>query len=233
MIKKYEYLLFDADNTLFDFTKAERISFRETCGETGLNYSSQLCMKYSEINDSLWKKLETGDITLERLKLDRFRLLLLDIGYPDDEETFHTAELMRDNYVRFLGRQSCLIDGAETVCRTLSKKNKMYIVTNGISAIQRARLANSEIKDCFVDIFVSEEIGVSKPSRGYFDYVIKKIGDQDVSKYLVIGDSLTSDCDGAIAYGMDICRYNPMHKPSDGRKLTYDIEKLSELYAIL
>lgn len=109
----------------------------------------------------------------------------------------------------------------------------MYLVTNGISEIQRSRFNKSAIKEFFLDIFVSEDIGHAKPSHAYFDYVLEKIGDHDKSKYLVIGDSLTSDCDGAISYGLDICRFNPDNLPDNGRKLTYNIKKLSELAEIL
>jgi len=48
-MKRYEYLLFDADNTLFDFSLAEYISFGETCRKGDLPYSEELYREYSEI----------------------------------------------------------------------------------------------------------------------------------------------------------------------------------------
>lgn len=82
-------------------------------------------------------------------------------------------------------------------------------------------------------MFISEEIGAAKPSCDYFSYVLDKIGDKNKADYLVIGDSLTSDCDGAINFGLDICFYNPHGKPTDGRNVTYNISKLSSLADIL
>ena len=232
-MKKYEYLLFDADNTLFDFTKAEYMAFKETCMASNLEFSEELYIKYSEINDSLWKKIEGKEITLDFLKLERFRLLLVSEGRENSEDTILLAEKMRDLYIESLGNQSCLVSGAEECVKSLSEKYKIYIVTNGIAKTQRKRFSASVINQYFEDIFISEEIGFAKPSNCYFEYVLNKIGDNDKSKYLVIGDSLTSDCDGAINYGLDICRYNPNNLSDNGRKLTYTIKKLSELTEIL
>lgn len=232
-MKKYEYLLFDADNTLLDFTEAERRAFRFTCEKCGLHYSEELQDTYSRINKSLWEKLELGGITLTNLKLERFRLLLIHCDGGETDDTVARAELMRDTYTGALAEQGCLIDGAEELCANLSKKYKMYLVTNGIAKIQRSRLSLTPLLQYFSGVFISEEIGYAKPSTEYFDHVLSTIGDADRSKYLVIGDSLTSDCDGAIASGLDICFYNPKNSPNNGRELTYNIRELSELYDIL
>lgn len=233
-MNKYEYILFDADNTLFDFSLAEYNSFKATCAASELNFSEELYTAYSEINDSLWKRLEKKEVTIDFLKTERFRLLLTErLDYPDNGKTADKAESLRVVYMDNLSRQSCLINGAEEICAALYEKYKLYIITNGISMIQRRRFSLSSIKDYFADIFISEEIGYSKPDAEYFDYVISKIGEPDRHKYLVVGDSLTSDCDGAIKSGLDICRYNPKNQPSSGRKLTYNINKLDELKALL
>lgn len=232
-MKKYDYLLFDADNTLFDFSRAEQIAFEATADYGGLEYSEELFRRYSAINDSLWKKLERREITLDELKTERFRLLLISLGRADDGQTLSAAAELRDKYMDMLSRQTCLIDGADEVCHALKGRYKMYIVTNGIGFIQKRRLRESAIFDCFDGQIISEEIGTAKPSGAFFDKVTELVGDRDKSKYLVIGDSLTSDCDGAIRYGLDICRFNPDGKPSDGRDLTYDIKRLTDLFGIL
>ncbi|MBE6616597.1 MAG: noncanonical pyrimidine nucleotidase, YjjG family [Ruminococcaceae bacterium] len=232
-MSKYKYLLFDMDNTLLDFSRAEYLSFERTAKEAGLDYSEELYELYSRINDSLWKKLEVGGIKLEELKIERFRMLLSEIGYSDPEERERIATFMRNRYMLVLGEQGCMIDGAPEVCEKLSGKYDMYILTNGIADIQRSRYAISGLGKYFKEMFISEEIGHTKPERAYFDYVFDKIGDQDKTKYLMIGDSLTSDCDGAIAYGIDICRFNPTGADNKGRVLTYTIKKLTDLYEIL
>lgn len=231
---KYKYLLFDADNTIFDFSKAEYNSFKATCAEFGVEFSEELYHSYSVINDALWKKLEKNEIKLEVLKTERFRQLLTEkLGHEDNDATLDLAGNWRKKYMDTLSSQSCLIDGAYEVCSKLSEKYKLYIVTNGVSHIQRKRFCTADIMKYFCGLFISEEIGYAKPSEKYFDHVIGEIGEQDKSEYLVIGDSLTSDVDGAINYGLDICFFNPRKISTNGRTVTYNIGKLSELAEIL
>lgn len=232
-MKKYDYLLFDADNTLYDFSLAEYNSFVETVRFCGLEFSDELYLHYSRINEQEWKKLERKETTFDKLKYDRFRFLLYECGYKDCQDTDALAVKMAEKYVEILSQQKCLIDGADEVCHRLKENYRLFLVTNGSSDIQRSRFTDSPISDCFDEMFISEEIGASKPAKEYFDKVISAIGDSDRRKYLVIGDSLTSDCDGAIRYGLDICRYNPDNKADDGRKLTYNIKRLTDLYDLL
>ena len=61
---KYELILFDADETLFDFKKSERYAFMESLSDFKINYDKEECMKiYSEINTAIWKEFEKGTIT--------------------------------------------------------------------------------------------------------------------------------------------------------------------------
>lgn len=233
MKNNYRYLLFDADNTLFDFTKAEYLSFRDMCSACNVRYSEELYQQYSDINDRLWKLLEQKEISLEELKIERFRQLLTTNGYTETNAAEKAPE-MRDCYMVRLGEQTCLIDGAEEICIKLSASYKMYIVTNGISQIQRSRFAKSVLKPYFHGLFISEEIGIGKPSAEYYDYVFRTIGCTDKTAYLAIGDSLTSDCAGAVACGIDICYFNPKGDHYSGHlPLTYTIRTLSELEEIL
>ena len=179
------------------------------------------------------KLLEQGEIRLEVLKTERFRQLLTANGYTETDALSKAPE-MRDRYMECLGEQTCLIDGAEEICRKLSKNYDLYIVTNGISRIQRSRFAKSVLKPYFHGLFISEEIGVGKPSTEYYDHVFRTIGCADKTAYLAIGDSLTSDCAGAIACGVDICFFSPAGNRNSGSlPLTYTIRTLSELEEIL
>ena len=54
-------------------------------------------------------------------------------------------------------------------------------------------------------MFISGEIGYSKPAKEFFDYVKGHIPDFDEKTTLVIGDSLTSDIRGGINAGLDTC----------------------------
>ena len=226
---KYKYLLFDADNTLFDFDAAERkafLSLSDLCPEA---FDERTYPIYHEINDGLWKALERKEITREKLRSERFRRYLETVGAPSDEDT---VALVTKTYPERLSRGNDLISGAQELLRNLYGKYEIYIITNGIASVQIERLCSSLIKPFVKDIFISEEIGYEKPDKRYFDAVLTDLG---VSKEecLVIGDSLTSDIDGAIGYGIDCVYIDRKGHGADGRPVNYIIHELSQLGQIL
>ncbi|MBQ9121574.1 MAG: HAD-IA family hydrolase, partial [Clostridia bacterium] len=82
--------------------------------------------------------------------------------------------------------------------------------------------------------FISEEMGVSKPSPEYFDRVVEAVGSADRSEYLVIGDSLTSDITGGKNSGIDTCWYNPGGEENDkGPIPTYTVKSYGEITDLL
>ena len=69
---RYDVLLCDADNTLFDFTKAEENAFAIVCETAGFSATPELLRIYSKINEGLWKQLELGKIEQSVLRVRRF-----------------------------------------------------------------------------------------------------------------------------------------------------------------
>ena len=112
-----------------------------------------------------------------------------------------------------------LYDASLRVVSGLYGKYKLGIIANQSLGTQE-RIDNWGIGKYFDAVITSEAVGASKPDPGFFEAVMDHTGDRDRSRYLVIGDSLTSDCDGAISSGFDICRYNPEGADPEGRELT-------------
>ena len=50
---RYDVLLCDADNTLFDFNKAEENAFAMACETMGFSSTPELLATYSKINEAL------------------------------------------------------------------------------------------------------------------------------------------------------------------------------------
>ena len=228
MPKKYEWLLFDADDTLLDFKLGEHRAITATLSEAGLPTDDEVIATYSRINDNLWKMLERGEVTKDRLKVLRFTQFCEHYGFDRD------GAALAESYVENLKKQTVLLDGAEDVCRTLYGKYKMYIITNGIEAVQTARFGGCAIKEYFEKCYISDAIGVAKPKKGFFDAVAADIEGFDASRALVIGDSLTSDIKGGVEYGIDTCWLNPLGKEApEGMDITYVIKDIRELTDIL
>ena len=224
----YSIVLFDADNTLLDFTRAEHDALCECLSTRRISTDADTVALYSAINDSHWKRLERGETTRTRLRVERFTEFFSAVGYSGDPVA------MADDYVEALSRQSHLIDGALELCRALSAHCDLYIITNGFIKIQTGRFADSPITPFFKRIFISEEIGVEKPDVAFFDYVAREIPNFDKRTTLIVGDSLASDIEGGIRARIDTCWINPNEKPIPADKpITHVITALSELYQII
>lgn len=223
----YKYLLFDADNTLLDFDRAEEEALRETLSLSPLGFCEKIHKRYHDINDNEWKRLEKGETTREKLRIDRFVNLFREFGL---DGKFY-GERAADIYTQQLSLQGHLIDSAEEVLRELSEKYDCYIITNGITEVQKSRMAKTPLEKYIKYSFISQEMGCAKPSPVFFEKVFEHIGDFDRSKYLVIGDSLSSDIAGAAAAGVDSVWFSSGGAVSP--MPTYRIEKLTELFEIL
>lgn len=224
---KYDILLLDADDTLLDFKRSEREALKKTLESFGLPTDENVISTYSRINDGYWKALERCEVTKEELKTRRFADLCTHFGFEKDPVA------MARTYEGNLATMTFLLEGADAICRELSEKYRIYIVTNGIKDVQMGRLYGSGINGYFIKAFVSEEMGFEKPRVEYFEAVARNITDFDKSKTVIIGDSLSSDMKGGINFGIDTCWYNPSGKPiPDGMELTYVVTSFEEIREI-
>lgn len=226
-MKEYKYILFDADNTLFDFDRCENEAFKHALSAFCVKYTEDIYNSYHEINECLWKKLELGLVHRDTLKTERFRLLL-----EKYEITFVDHKEMAQVYETDLGKQCFEIDGAYDTVRRLSDKYDIYIITNGLTAVQKSRFSLSRITQYIKRVFVSEEVGCPKPEKLYFDRVLGYIG-ADPNECIVVGDSLTSDIDGAINSGIDCIWYNRKGEDASGRCPDYIVDSISAVERIL
>ncbi len=225
---KYETLLFDVDGTLLDFHQAERTGLFSVLSQFGVACTEQTFLLYSGINDALWKRFEVGEISREDILSSRFATLFETLGVAGDSERAERA------YRKALALSHELIDGAKELLERLNGKFTMYVVTNGVSETQYARLAASGLDRYFTGIFVSEDAGSQKPNPAYFTYCFARMGAFDKNKTLIIGDSLSSDILGGNNAGIATCWYNPQHLPNTiNAAVTHEIAELSELCAIL
>lgn len=221
---RYQWLLFDADGTLFDYDRAEAIALREVFRLAGVVFDPGYLTIYQRINHAAWQALEKGEITLSVLKVRRFELFLHSIG------SAHSPSAFGENYLDCLARCSELMADAAEVLQALSGKYRLAILTNGLQAVQRRRLAGSVIGHHFAEIIVSEEIGVAKPAREFFDITWERLGNPSRKAALMIGDGWASDMVGATQYGLDTCWYNPGRKPRPALgEITREIAALREL----
>lgn len=225
----YPYLLFDADDTLFDFPRASARAFSIMCRTHGIPDTPEVRRLYHEINQVLWAAFDRGEVTKEFLTLERYIRFLKALELDRDP-----AQCNRD-YLTALGQVTFPLPHAEAVCRALAERgHRLYIVTNAVASVQRSRLRSCPFGNLFTDAFISEEAGASKPHRAYYDYVRARVPAITPENTLVIGDSLSTDIRGANNAGLPCCWYNPAEKPrQDGLRIDYEIADLRELLDIV
>jgi 2-haloacid dehalogenase len=227
---KYKLLIFDADDTLFDFKKAEEYGLRNALKDHSIKYNKEYHIPlYRKINIAIWQEFERGEITQKELKVERFRRFLIAMENNNDPKLFG------DSFMDHLSQASFLFDGAQELVEALSKKYRMIIVTNGLTRVQKYRVRESIIAKHFERIIISEEIGYAKPNPMIFEKGLEGIDLPSKSEIVMIGDSLTSDIPGGINYGIDTILYNPAHKDykETGIRPHYEIHSLESLYNIL
>ncbi|WP_242221595.1 YjjG family noncanonical pyrimidine nucleotidase [Bacillus cereus group sp. BfR-BA-01380] len=226
---KYEVIIFDADETLFDFKKSEKDALKKTMLACNIEYDESYHLEvYKDINTAIWKELEDGRITQKKLSIERFKRLSNKLNTEFNEVEF--AQL----YMKHLSHASFLYDESITLVESLHQEYRLSIITNGLKDVQDNRIRKSTIAKYFEDIVVSEDVKVSKPDSKIFEHALNNIKHTDKSKVLMVGDSLTSDIQGGINFGIDTCWFNP-NKIINTSELTptYEISNLMELKNIL
>lgn len=221
-------VLFDLDDTLFDFHKAEKIALTKTLVHFGIDPTEETLALYSTINAAHWKRLELGEISREEVKVGRYRELFKTIGVecdPVKATAYYESMLAIGHY---------FMPGAPELLGELYRKYRLYIVSNGTAKVQEGRVGSSGIAKYMDGIFISQILGANKPDKQFFDICFAEIPDFSLSETVIIGDSLSSDIKGGINAGITTVWFNPKGIENDNDiKPDYTIKELSEVPGLL
>ncbi|TVQ28724.1 MAG: noncanonical pyrimidine nucleotidase, YjjG family [Spirochaetaceae bacterium] len=228
----YDAILIDADDTLFDFEHAEAAALESTLSTLGFDLAADGWIDtFRRINARAWADYEAGRATSQEIRLRRFVEFLTQYDIPADP-----AEVSR-RYVDHLAECGHLFPGALHLLDTLHGLAPLALVTNGIAAVQRSRIARAAIADRFTAIVISEEVGSQKPDRAIFEHAVAALstsGAPDPSRIVMIGDGLHSDIKGAIDFGIDAIWFNVRNKPADPAIVpTATVRTFDDLYPLL
>jgi len=221
-------LLLDLDDTIFDFHLAEKIALSKTLSSFGVNPTQKIVSRYSEINASLWKRLELGELSREEVLVNRFSILFSELGISLD------AVAARVRYEKNLSEGHYFINGAEELLEKLSGNVRLYLASNGTAAVQNPRIASSGIEKYFDGIFISENVGFNKPDKRFFEAIFKTVPEFSHDETLIVGDSISSDIKGGKNAGIKTCLFNPEKKKISADVIPdFEISSLSELLTLI
>jgi len=227
-------ILFDVDNTILSFDEYVKESMKNGFRkfEIGI-YEDEMFNIFNQINTGLWHALEKGEMDFGQLQKKRWNMIFERLGVKADGEAF-------EKYFRECLFESAIpVDGATELLQYLCDKYTLCVASNGPYLQQANRLKICGMLPYFSDLFVSEEIGSSKPSESFFKTCIDRVNAKSEEEILpcemmIIGDSLTSDMAGGLGAGMQTCFYNPDKKPVPREmNLNYNVSSLKEIISIL
>ncbi|WP_373767732.1 pyrimidine 5'-nucleotidase [Glaesserella sp.] len=220
---KYQWMLFDADETLYSFNSYLGLS--SMLKRYGIHFTEQDYEEFQAVNKPLWVAYQNKEISAEELKFTRFAKL--------SAQTGQCANVLNHQLMEEMALVSLPLIGVESMLNHLYGKVKMGIITNGFNALQQKRLVNTKTERFFDIVVTSEHVGEAKPAAKIFDYAFARMGEFDKSKVLMVGDTLASDVLGGNQAGVDTCWFNPHRQRNETAiRPTYEIHDILQLVDI-
>jgi putative hydrolase of the HAD superfamily len=206
MSKPYKAIFLDWDDTIGDFSRSAKCALT-TMFEIHQLYQytdyDTFVQKYSEHNTLLWEQYGRDEVTKEVLKIDRFLYPLMHAcGMEETSETRVLARRMCEDFLRMTNHFFSIIPDADKMVKTLASRYPLTIVSNGFVESQYLKFRKSGLEPYFTHVVLSEEVGAQKPNPRIYEEALR-INGITADEALMIGDSYTSDVEGARAAGID------------------------------
>jgi len=220
----YDFILFDADETLFSFDIFAGLS--AVFKRYDIKFTEHDFAHYQSKNKQLWITYQNGEISAEHLQVTRFAEWA--------EKLSVEAKVLNDQFLDAMAEICEPLPGAVDLLHKIQGKAKLVIVTNGFQRLQNKRIQRAGLEHVFDWIVISEIVGYPKPHVAIFDHTLQLLGNPPKSKVLMIGDTISSDILGGVNAGIDTCwlQHKGVVNSSD-IKPTYQIQHLDELHAVL
>ncbi len=221
---KYDWILFDADDTLFHFDAFQGMQLMFE--RKGVTFSEQDYSNYQSVNKPLWVDYQNGEISAEQLKHIRFQSWADKLGTT-------TQELNRA-FLQAMADICAPLPGAKDLIEALAGKVRLGIITNGFTELQRVRLERTGMAEYFELVTISEQVGVAKPDPMIFAHTYQQMGEPEKHRVLMVGDNPHSDIVGGLNFGLETCWLNMAGHPQiEGIAPQYTVDSLHQLKQIL
>ena len=142
---------------------------------------------------------------------------------------------MSDRYGDIISLEPGIVDGEEELVKELTSKGyRLHLCSNGFHEVQYRKLKSSGLEKYFSTVILSEDAGVNKPRKEFFDYAFEKTCAKP-SSTIMIGGNYRTDIAGAINAGIDSILFNRWHDDvkSYPKQPTYVVNQLKEINEIL
>lgn len=220
-------IFFDIDNTLLDFNRCAEESIRKGFSEWNMVYDESVLSVFKRINHSLWAAIEEGTLTREDLLRIRWQRIF------DELQINRCGKDFEQVFIRYLTQSHAEVPGALALIQYLAEKYTLCAASNAPHRQQQIRLRKAGMLPFFSQVFTSEELGYSKPSREFFDACFARLPSLSKKEVIMIGDSPSADIGGAAKYGLKTCWFQYEKTEPGTLQADYIVESLEEIKTIL
>ncbi|BDY03034.1 pyrimidine 5'-nucleotidase [Ferrimonas sp. YFM] len=220
----YDWILFDADDTLFHFDDFAGLS--RLFADKGLPFAREEYLAYQQRNRPLWVAYQNGEIGAREVQQVRFE--------PWQSQLAMSAAEINAAFLGAMAEVCRPLPGARELLMALESRVKLGIITNGFTDLQQVRLERNGLDGLFSLVVISEEVGVAKPDARIFDHAKARMAHPPSDRVLMVGDNPHSDILGGNRAGFHTCWLN--HHDDDcpeGITPHYQVRHLRELQALL
>jgi putative hydrolase of the HAD superfamily len=187
----YETILFDLDNTLYDYNAYWRWRLTWSLEPVGVAYPHMDMVSLRE------------RIIAEHIYAGRLVDFLHRVGITDESACAAALERYRINSFD----QLQLYPDTRSALHQLRQRYRLGLITNGPIFSQRPKIRHLGLEEVMDVLVISEEVGCAKPDPSIFHLALQQI-DSTPEQALYVGDSLQDDLLGAYAAGLDFVWMN-------------------------
>jgi putative hydrolase of the HAD superfamily len=225
-------VVWDVDDTLFDYTTADRVGMRAHLAAEGLldgfETVEQAIARWRETTDVQWGRYAAGEVSFEGQRRDRVRVFLGEELSDDEADAW---------FQRYLGHYEAawaLFPDVLPALDALAASHRHAVLSNSSTRVQEHKLRTLGVRDRFETVLCAAELGVSKPDARAFRAACDALG-LAPHQVAYVGDHPEIDGRGAAEAGLLsvwICRDGALTS-SDAVTGPHRIASLAELPAIL
>lgn len=194
-LKRPDAILFDTDNTLYDYAPANAMAERavEAKVQNLLGVSPEVFRAtYKQSKREI--KAQLGHTASSHSRLLYFQRLLELLGF---KAQLMTALDLEQTFWRTFLANAPLFPGVMDLLEDLRYHNiAIAIVTDLTSHIQLRKLTYFHLEETFDAVVTSEEVGADKPDPRNFELVLKKLGLTTEHSLWMVGDNPATDVVG-------------------------------------
>lgn len=193
-------VVWDIDDTLFDYTTADRAGMRLHLAAEGLadRFATveRALAHWREITDVQWLRFADGETTFQGQRRDRVRQFLGTEALDDTE-----ADAWFDRYVAHYESAWKLFPDALSALDSLAPDYRQAVLSNSSLHNQDRKLRALGVRDYFETVLCAAELGVSKPDAAAFHAACDAL-ELDPAEVAYVGNEPDIDAGGATAAGL-------------------------------